>query len=77
MPGDRIGAEHFVQKIERELDSRDALTDTEQRRLRRMLVRWRLRAQGMDIRYQTHGTKPGRAKVVGGRVTIERSHAKK
>lgn len=75
VPGDRLGAREFVQRIERELDDRRQLNETDIRRLRRMLGVWTRRAQGLDIRYMTHGTRPGRPHKPSFPAIIEEPHA--
>ena len=59
--GDRLGAQHFVHKIETLLaEHRGSLTESQQTDIERLHAKWLTRAQGKDAQWTRWGSTPGR-----------------
>lgn len=61
--GDVMGAVKYLRKIERVLEG-EGVSTAERRKLYKQRAKWSLRANGLDARWNTHGSKPGRPKKV-------------
>jgi len=58
-----MGAVKYLRKIERVLEG-EGVSTAERRKLYKQRAKWSLRANGLDARWNTHGSAPGRPKKV-------------